>query len=409
MADSFQEDSFEEDAGSTKAPSFISRLQSNIPFAGTAEQIDARKRALGQSSMMQGVVKPALSDIADKVPWVLPGPKGLAMRSLQNAAVGTGQGLLKGQGLGQAVKEGGLVGAATAPIEGAFNVGRYFLSALPKTGAAALFSKGRTALLRQWLEENVPAWGQLKGKDATKWLYEAGHGSGQRVLSDEFEKQIAAVKNSVPADFKIKFQSGVTALPNGMTLPTTHEWNVRDLIDKLPELRKAGGELYRDSLDALEANLANVPLKDQSAADVLSAARHAYKVGRGFMDFAEHGKFLHGEAYDPARAMAALDTYMKKDLLSRQLDQVRQIVRGPGENPISAFKPSGLGYRFGAEAVGAGLGHTMGGVPGGAAGGVLGALVPRPQFYRNVPISGAAQQIRSAAPTGLTGPLRSTE
>src|SRR5689334_23902115 len=83
----------------------------------------------------------------------------------------------------------------------------------------------------------------------------------------------------------------------------------------------------------------------------------------------------------------------------RGLDEPAKIVRGPGENIIEKYKPNSLGWHLGMGAGGAlgglGLGH---GSPAAGLGGLLGAIIPPPTLYKNVPAGPMQNFLQRLAP-----------
>lgn len=257
------------------------------------------------------------------------------------------------------------------------------------------------------LKDAVPAWAHLPSTE--KGLYEMVHGTGQRVLSAAYDKALQAVKGAIPAGRPLMMTAedaaalglrGTTAPPNawaayqakraGQPLPQGMvQVDLREAVDALPGARKGDLGLYRRTLRGVDRELEHV--QGGLGADFM-AERAAYRTGAGFMDFAERGKFLHGERFDPAKAQAALDPQGKKTLLSRGLDDVRSTIRGPEADPIQVTKRPWWANRLEGAAAGEGLSYLLG-VPrgvGGIVGGAAGGMLPT-QTYRNVPMTPAME------------------
>lgn len=316
------------------------------------------------------------------------GALGLAGRVLASEAgqnigdLATKQRVTPGYGLAsQLVGEG--VGALASPL----------LS--PATERA--FANRTVKALTAKLDELVPSWKTLPA--SAKGLYERAHGIGQRVLSQKFDTVLRGIKAAIPETHAIKLK--VPMEIEGKVYIGDQTRNTRALIDDLPDLRKAGGKEYRQALSALADQLPD------GVSPALDAVRSEYKAGAGWMEFAERGKFLRHERYDPAAAQAALDTWGKKTLLRRGLDDIAAIVRGPGATPIEPVKHSQFMQRFEGALVGGAAGLPLG-IPhaiGGATGGVIaGGGLPRTTF-RHVPLTGAQ---RLAGRLGKAGVAEAT-
>lgn len=298
--------------------------------------------------------------------------------------VATGQKVTPGYGAGtQLVGEG--VAKAIAPL----------LS--PKTYSS--FANRTVKALASKLDELVPSWKELPATAAG--LSERAHGLGQRLLSKNFETVIKGLKGEIPETFVVRVPEFIET--EGRMEMIDKPRNARALIDELPTLRRAGGKPYRQALKALSDQLPS------GISPELDAVRAEYKSGAGWIDFAERGKFLYGEKYDPAKAQAALDKFGKQTLLGRGLDEIREIVRGPGEKPTTAV-PHGAWER---RLYGATLGEAAG-FPFGAAGRTVGpllgagvgeAMLP-PTTYRHVPLSPAAKFAGRLGTAGVAEGMR---
>jgi len=254
----------------------------------------------------------------------------------------------------------------------------------------------RTArAISDWLKDAVPAW---KGYSSSgKGLYDMAHGTGQRILSKTFEREIQGIKKTIPETLVLQIPG--TFEVSGQLMPTTTPRNARALIDELPDLRKAGGAAYHQALRALADQL------PKGLSPELDAARRQYRFGAGWIEFAEKGKFLHGEKYAPETAQSALDRFGKR-LLGRGMDELSQIIRGPAAKPIEA-RPHGILERrvtglLGGELIGYPTGHPY---LGPAAGLAAMELIPA-TTYRNVPTTPAQQFARRLGRAGIAEGLR---
>jgi hypothetical protein len=274
------------------------------------------------------------------------------------------------------------------------------VSTLASPQAMQRFANRTVKALASKLDELVPAWRDLPA--SAKGLYERAHGIGQRVLSRKFDGVIQAIKGEIPETFIVRVPERIEV--EGRMDLIDKPRNARALIDELPALRKAGGKPYRNALKALSEQL------PEGLSPELDAARSEYKNGAGWIDFAERGRFLYGERYDPAKAQAALDTWGKKTLLGRGLDDVRAIIRGPGAKPIQPVKHNQFLQRLEGALVGGAAGLPLG-IPhaiGGAAGGVVaGGALPR-VTYRNVPMTPAERFAGRFGTAGIGEGLRET-
>jgi hypothetical protein len=263
------------------------------------------------------------------------------------------------------------------------------------------FADRTVKALASKLDDLVPSW---RGLPATaRGLWERAHGTGQRVLSRNFDGMIQGIKGQIPETFVITVPEMVE-VGGKMFQAKGPPRNARALIDELPDLRKAGGKPYYNTLRALADQLPD------GLSPALDAARTEYKAGAGWMDFAERGKFLKHERYDPEKAQEALTTWGKKTLLGRGLDDIAAIVRGPGEKPIESVKHSQFLQRLEGALVGGAAGLPLG-IPhaiGGAAGGVVaGGALPR-TTYRNVPLTAAERFAGRFGTAGIGEGLRET-
>lgn len=254
--------------------------------------------------------------------------------------------------------------------EGVSKVVRPLLS--PTTYKA--FATRTANALAEALDKEVPAWRQFAA--SAKGLYERAHGTGQRLLSQTFETAMRQLKRAIPETMIVHVPERIETA--GVVDMISKPRNARALIDELPALRKSGGAPYRSALKALSEGLPD------GVSPELDAARREYKVGSGWIEFAEKGKFLSGERYDPATAQKALDRFGKK-LLGRGMDEIVQIIRGPGAKPIE-IRPHGiLERRIGGLLAGEAIGYPAGHPYLGPAVG-LGAMELLPATtYRNVP------------------------
>lgn len=291
------------------------------------------------------------------------------------------------------------LGAASQLVgEGVAKVVGPMLSAIP----FRRFAADTASKLADALKERVPAWASLPSNE--KGLYEMAHGVGQRTLSQGYETALRGVKGQIPTGHAITLppedaralgltgaqapvvpwaayqarRAGVPPPQAGVVV------DMRDVIEALPEARKGDMSLYRRALRAVDQGLESI---QEGLGDAFMAERSAYRTGAGFMDFAERGKFLHGERFNPAVAQAALDKAGKRALLSRGLDDVRDIVRGPGDNPIVAEKHGPWTRRIQGATLGELLGFPFGvHGPGAVVGGALGERLLPATTYRNVPL-----------------------
>lgn len=352
--------------------------------AGIKTPEEAASRAQTYGNITRDVAEGAA------MPWAkAPGLAGFLTRAGQS-------GLLSAAQNPQAPATAGAAGAA---MGGATELGskglRYLFSAIPER----LFASQTGRDIASWLKANVPAWSGMRGN--AKGLYEMAHGEGQRHLSDEFAKAITEASDAIPPGTQVEIMADMATkagikemrdVANARDLPIVSV-DARELLDKLPSLgRKSDPNVRRSALTALEQALPD---------GVIPEARRAYQIGQGWINFAEKGKFLAGEKYDPVKAMEALTSVGKKSLLARNLDPIRDIVRGPMPNPMTKYTPSGLGFLLGKEALGAGVGHLAGGPVGAGVGAIGAALVPKPTLYGNVPVMmPAVQQARRALTQG---------
>jgi len=251
--------------------------------------------------------------------------------------------------------------------------------------------------ISDWLKDAVPAW---KGYSSSgKGLYEMAHGTGQRILSQTFEREIQAIKKAIPETLVLQVPG--TYEVAGQVMATTTPRNARALIDELPDLRKAAGAPYHRALRALSDQL------PKGLSPELDAARGQYRVGAGWIEFAEKGKFLHGERYAPETAQTALDRFGKR-LLSRGMDEVASLIRGPAAKPIEARPHGILEKRIGGLLAGEAIGYPMGHPYLGPAAGLAAMELIPGTTYRNVPLTPAQQFAGRLGRAGIAAGVRET-
>jgi len=299
-----------------------------------------------------------------------------------------------GQDIGDVATTGKITpgyGAATQLVgEGAARAVKPLLS----VATYHRFAQRTASALMDKLKQLVPAFERFP--DGEKGLARIAHVDGQRAVSGEFDTALRDIKPQVtsrpiwlPRDDLRELGLKTNTwrdVPTGRLrnqMEQFGEVSAADAIDKITGVWKRNPALYRRTVNTLTQDLDQVNL-----GEAYQQAREQYKVGAGFIEFAEKGKFLYSERYDPVKAMQALDKYGKA-LMRRGMDEVRAIIRGPGERPVEAVKHNPWVQRIeGGLALGAG--GAMLGVPhaiGGAAGGLLGGTQLPRTTYKNVPLT----------------------
>lgn len=330
------------------------------------------------------------------------------------AAPGTGfLGNMAGQGIASGAE-------ALAQGKGPLQAGQEALGGALGGGAGALASKalgyvasplthrlfsGETAgKIAEWAQKNIPAW---KGYSAdAKGLHAMAHEDGQRKLSAMFEAALEKEKAKIPEDAQVVLhprlaqKAGIQGpmrspmMARGNDEPTVSV-SARELLDRMPKITDQG--VKRGVINGLIQVLPE---------GVMTEAREQYKKGSGMIEFLRKSGALAGERYDASKAMGALSKPAAQSLYGRTLDDLAQIVRGPGEQVIEKSKPNSLGWHLGMGAGGAlgglGLGH---GGPAAGLGALLGTLIPPPTMYRNVPTGPVQNFLQSLAPRagGMVG------
>lgn len=365
---------------------------SAIRSAPVVSPSDPRLADLSASKFLSEGIKRRAGDIASMASMAIPGSGILPFAGRVLASEG-------GQAVGGALSKDapyrpGLGAASQIVGEG---VGKA-VSTLLTPATYASYAKRASKQIADWLKDNVPAWESFASTG--KGLYAMAHGTGQRLLSSDFEQAMRSIKGAIPDTLVVRVMKPVESA--GRVEWIGEPRNARMLIDDLPTLRAAGGRPYREALKALSNELPT------GLAPELDEARRQYKIGAGFIDFAEKGRFLHGERYDPANAMKALDQHGKR-LLGRGMDEVSRLIRGPGRDPITATKHSPWERRIYGAAAGELVGFPFG-IPGRIAGPVIGgaaaeAFGPR-TTYGNVPLSAAWRFARGAVPSVAAAGVR---
>jgi hypothetical protein len=256
------------------------------------------------------------------------------------------------------------------------------------------FASETARRLGDWLKTSVPSWSGLPSTE--KGLYEMAHGTGQRLLSADYERALQGIKGAIPAGKTMEIpMSDKSALGLTRVIDTAPregremvQVEIRDVIDALPGARKSSPAAYRRALRGVDHSLEDI---EQGLGEAFMKQRAEYKAGAGFMEFAERGKFLHGETFDPVKAQRAFDQFGKRSLLSRDLDPIRAIIR-PGAQPITAAKHSPWSRRLQGALAGEAVGYPLGAsgyLAGPVIGGAIGERVIPETTYRNVPMSPA--------------------
>jgi osmotically-inducible protein OsmY len=334
------------------------------------------------------------------MPWSrIPGLAGLGTRALQGAGLGATEGAIEGEGA-KGMGTRALTGAGASIAGDAAAKGlRYLGSAIPHR----LYSAKSGQDVTNWLRKNVPAWAGMKGDRA---LYEMARESGQTKLSDAYERALVAAQDKIPPDVTVsllagtakklgfspspdmlnqatqmaqKFTGATKGVARKLGAEDLVEVSARDLLGRLPGQKDQ--LIRRQVLDALTEGL--------PPGSVPEAAMRAYRLGSGWMDFAKKsGLFKEGERYTAATAQEGLRNVGKETLERRGMGDVRNLIRGPLDKPITPDTASNLMSGVGAMAGGVG-GSSLGplGIGGGAGGGAwLGNIMGRKlPVYRNVP------------------------
>lgn len=366
--------------------------------------------------VMQNFMKNLPSIAGMTAATVIPGGGGAVSgplaRTLAGGGAAGGAAALQGKGLGESAQEGAAFGAG--------QLGGEVVGGMARAGANKLlysqFAKDSAGKLADLVKKNVPAWGAY-ASDA-KGLHEMIYGKeGQARLSAEFDKALkAGVKAAREQGIRVPITTedaeklglvsggleGLEALRGDpaknirMLLPSMP---AGDVAEKIVGWWKKDPAMYRRVVNALDEAGVGDP-----------AARRAYKWGSGFAQFMDKTKALRGEEYYPERAVAGLSNLKTvNELRRRGMGEVMDLVRGPGESPLSVTHMGPWQRHWAGALLGGGLGgaaglatgNPMNAAMGASGGGGLGVIAMPSNIYHNVPLSEGAKTIFQSGPTAL--------